>query len=69
MREVTQEEFFKAIGNRDVHPRIVDKWSDETGYTSEWRLRSISQWLVGKSQGPYNHVGPNRYWLPCGPRS
>ena len=64
MREVTHEEFFKAMGPKDVHPRIVDAWSDETGYTSEWRLKSISQRLVGKSRGPIKRIHPNRYWLP-----
>lgn len=62
MKEVTKKEFFAAM-NMDVHPHIVGPWSNETGYTSEWKLRD-GRTIVGKSQGPINRTQPNRYWLP-----
>jgi len=64
MHEVTKEEFFAKIGKKDVHPHIVSGWDRETGYTSEWRLQSISRQLVGRSQSQNRGLGPTRFWLP-----
>lgn len=38
------------MGPLDVHPHIMGSWSDETGYTKEWKLRD-GRTIVGKSQG------------------
>jgi hypothetical protein len=36
-KEVTKEEFYAFIGNRNVHPTPRGKWNDTAGYVSEWR--------------------------------
>lgn len=63
MTEVTQKEFFQAMNDKDVHPHITGAWSDETGYTKEWKLRD-GRTIIGRSQGPIKRLGPHRYWLP-----
>jgi hypothetical protein len=37
-KEVTKEEFFAFIGNKNAHPTPRGKWNDTVGYVSEWRL-------------------------------
>ena len=63
MREVSHEEFFQAMNDKDVHPHLTGAWSNETGYTSEWKLRG-GRTIIGKSQGPIKRIHPTRYWLP-----
>lgn len=46
LQPVTREQFFAAVGNLDVHPRIVSDWP----YRSEWRLQDNSRKIVGASQ-------------------
>jgi hypothetical protein len=46
MQPVTREQFFIAMENLNVHPRIVSDWP----YRSEWRLQDNSRKLVGASQ-------------------
>jgi hypothetical protein len=36
-KEVTKEEFYAFMGNRNVHPSPRGKWNDTVGYVSEWR--------------------------------
>jgi hypothetical protein len=36
-KEVTKEEFYAFMGNRNVHPTIGGKWNDTIGYLTEWR--------------------------------
>jgi hypothetical protein len=60
--EVTQEQFFAALyaDPRDIMPRIVGSWSDETGYTQEWRRNQYyDSALFGRSSG----ARAMRYWL------
>lgn len=67
MRRVTSKEFFEWIGKKDVHPRILTRWSDSVGYVCEWRWQDASQTLVGVSDGGNGVLpglpGASRYWL------
>jgi hypothetical protein len=46
LKPVSRNQFFIAIGNYNVHPRIVSAWP----YRKEWRLLDNSQKLIGVSQ-------------------
>jgi hypothetical protein len=46
LQPVSRERFFVAIGNRNVHPRIVSAWP----YRSEWWLLDNSRKLIGVTQ-------------------
>lgn len=48
MRAVSKDQFYKAIGNLNVHPTIV---TDKYPYTSEWRMLDGQRALIGKSVG------------------
>lgn len=61
-REVTKDEFYKAIGNQDVSPTPVGSWP----YTSLFKTRAGQ--VVGKVE-QYLPEGSgltnSRYWLPA----
>lgn len=63
MKEVTQSEFYAAMNPRNVHPHIVGKWDEATGYTSEWKEANSGR-VVGRSQCGDCHGQGNgkRYW-------
>ena len=46
LKPVPWDQFFIAIGDYNVHPRIVSAWP----YRKEWRLQDNSQKLIGVSQ-------------------
>jgi hypothetical protein len=48
-KEVTQEEFYAFMGNRNVHPTPIGTWSNEIGYISEWK--TPSDMLMGITYG------------------
>lgn len=54
MRQVTKEEFFAAVGPRDVHPRPHKTHS-------EWETRERR--VVGRSWPGYMCEGPTAYAL------
>lgn len=67
MKQVSKDEFYKAVGPLDVHPNIVTKWP----YTSEWRLQNdIARTLIGKTvlREERGHV-LTEYFLVKGPQS
>jgi hypothetical protein len=46
VRQVSKDEFYKAVGPLNVHPNIVTGWP----YTSEWRLQNdMARTLIGKT--------------------
>lgn len=58
MREVTKDEFFVGIGNRDVHPEIVGNFP----YTAIFRTKARVEvgriveflpWVAGEPQKKY----------------
>lgn len=50
--EVTQEQFFAAMGPRNVHPCPRGSWDEERGgYWTEWRLSGGAGAMIGFSQG------------------
>ena len=63
-RQVTKDEFFAAIGGRDVHPCIRRMpWP----YTSDWRLNRGHGPIVGRSEDhllPASALTETRYFLP-----
>lgn len=66
MRKVTQDEFFKAIGNKNVHPKIQGSYP----YTSIWRGLDYATMdtVYGKTVDVYkngvNGLTEKEYWLP-----
>lgn len=50
---VTKERFYAALyaDKRDIMPSIVSGWSDETGYTQEWRTQDTRSDLFGVTTG------------------
>jgi len=59
MRQVSKEEFYKAVGPLDVHPRITNsKWP----YVSMWEFpRQPHRQPIGKSEGHTD--GTHTYYL------
>lgn len=54
MKQVTKEDFFKALyaDKRDIMPVIVGDWEqDKGGYKQEWRTSHNRRELFGVSQG------------------
>jgi len=37
LRVVSSEQFYAALGAKNVHPTPVGRWSDEWGYRSDWK--------------------------------
>lgn len=59
-REVGEEEFWRAIGQKDCHPVIVP---GSRPYASVFKTRSGEE--LGKSVGRGDHSGLNDYYLPA----
>ena len=60
-REVTKDEFFRAMGPQDVHPSIQGRWP----YTSNWNTRAGK--TIGKTEDYLpegSALTKTRYWLP-----
>jgi len=60
MVPVTQDVFFKKIEKLDVHPSIVSKWDEDTGYKCEWKQRDGS--VIGESTSG-NGIGQGKTYL------
>lgn len=61
MKKVSKEEFFAAIGPRDVHPTITN---DKYPYKADWKTR-IGRQVVGRSEGfVKDGVAGTNYFLP-----
>jgi hypothetical protein len=58
-REVTQEIFYKAIGDLNCHPHIVGNYP----YTSIFRLNTNPDKWVGKVESGGTKK-PDKYFLP-----
>ena len=64
MKEVTREEFFKAIGWLDVHPHIQPP--EKYPFTELWKTRFGR--VKGKTVGRENKM-ESRYYLPENPNN
>jgi hypothetical protein len=65
-RLVTQEEFYKTVGQMNVTPYPSNRWSDEIGYLSHWK--TPSGLIVGMSDDyaggkPVGCGLGGRYWV------
>ena len=66
MRKVTQQEFYLAIGNKNVHPQIQGKYP----YTSLWKGLEYQtrDTVYGKTVDVFkngvNGLTETEYWLP-----
>lgn len=48
MRKVTQEAFYAAVGQLNVHPHILP---GPYPYSSEWQMQDGSRRVIGKTVG------------------
>jgi hypothetical protein len=64
MRQVTKEEFFRALyaDPQDIMPSIISSYDPVNGYSSEWRLTRYPLTVFGKSTGG-TCFNASRYWL------
>lgn len=45
-QQVSKDQFFNAIKDQNVHPRIVREWP----YKCEWRLQAGNRTIIGISE-------------------
>lgn len=64
MKQVTRQEFFAAVGQKNVHPSIRrTSWP----YTTDWKLQAGIGAIVGKSEDrliPGSALTETLYFLP-----
>lgn len=64
MREVTQAEFFAAVGKMDVHPVPCVASFKNRHHESEWQMQhSFDRKRVGVSLSDSHANEPSRFWL------
>lgn len=65
MRTVTKEEFFAAIGPRDVNPRVDVSTLKERHHVSTWEVAHTRK-VVGRSRSDSWGSEPTQFYLADG---
>lgn len=60
MKQVSQSEFFAAIGRLNAMPRVIGKYDERLSYRSVWQTGEGQ--IVGASDGG-THLCEHRYFL------
>jgi hypothetical protein len=63
MKEVTKDEFFKAVGPLDVHPRVREETLRQDFIVSDWEVRPSRQIIGVSKSGTGRHSFENHYFL------
>lgn len=59
MKQVSEHEFFQAMGPLRVHPVIVNKYEPAgRGYVSEWRMQDTGQLAGTVESGDFPFTPP-----------
>lgn len=63
MREVSKDEFYKAIGPKNVGPTIVNNWEAQgRGYVQEWKLLG-TRTIIGMTESGAQPFTEPKYFL------